>query len=51
VALLKKAAGGVPSPGPGVYLAVVALLVAASVLASLKAAREALAVEPAEAVA
>jgi len=51
VALLQKAAGGIPSPGPSVYVAMVALLVAASVLASLKAAREAVAVEPAEAMA
>jgi cell division protein FtsX len=51
VAFLQEAAGGIPSPGPGAYLTMVALLVAASVLASLKAAREAVAVEPAEAVA
>lgn len=51
VGLLQRAAAGIPSPGPGVYLAMVAMLVGASVLASLRAAREALAVEPAEVVA
>lgn len=51
VALLQKVAGGVPSPGLLAYLTMAALLVAASVLASLTAAREAVAVEPGEAVA
>lgn len=51
VGLLQTAAAGVPSPGPEVYVAMVVMLVGVSVLASLKAAREALAVEPAEVVA
>lgn len=51
VALLQKVAAGVPSPGPEAYVAMAALLVASSLLASLKAAREALTVTPAEALA
>ncbi|MCG6957453.1 MAG: ABC transporter permease [Gemmatimonadetes bacterium] len=51
VALLQKTAAGVPSPGLESYVAMAALLVAVALAASLKAAREALAVAPAEAAA
>jgi len=50
VALLRKAVGGVPAPGPEVYLAVTGLLVGVSLLAALRAGREALEVEPAAAM-
>ncbi|HSM59158.1 MAG TPA: FtsX-like permease family protein, partial [Longimicrobiales bacterium] len=50
VALLRKAAGGVPAPGPVAYAAVVGLLVGASLVAAVRAGREALAVEPAAVV-
>jgi hypothetical protein len=46
VALLRKVEGSVPSLGPGTYLGVVALLVLAGLVASVRAAREAVAVEP-----
>lgn len=46
VGLLRRAAGGVPAPGPEAYLAVTVLLVGTALLASMRAAREALAVEP-----
>jgi hypothetical protein len=47
VAYLRGVAGGVPSPGAGAYVVVAALLVGAALLASAKAGREALSVEPA----
>jgi len=46
IGLLRKSAGGVPSPGPAAYLGVTVLLVGAALAASVRAAREALAVEP-----
>ena len=50
VGLLRKGAAGVPMLGPFAYAAVAAALVAAGALASLQAAREAVAVEPGAAV-
>jgi putative ABC transport system permease protein len=50
VALLRKSAGDVPSLGVGSYVGVAALLVGASLLASRRAADEALSVEPGTAV-
>jgi len=50
VALLRQGVGGVAALGPQAYVAVVALLVGSALLASVRAAREALAVEPARAV-
>jgi hypothetical protein len=50
VALLRKAAGGVPALGPAAYVAMAVLLVGAAVLASARAGTEALAVSPAEAL-
>jgi len=50
VALLRKSAGDVPPLGVGSYLGVTALLVGASLLASRRAAAEALLVEPGTAV-
>lgn len=50
VGLLRKAVGGVPAPGPGVYIAVTGLLVGFSLMAALRAGREALGVEPAAAM-
>lgn len=47
VAVLRRAAAGVPAPGPGVYAAVTLLLVACALAASVRAGLEALAVEPA----
>jgi FtsX-like permease family len=46
VGLVRRASAGVPNPGLAGYAVVVALLVAATLLASLKAAREAVATEP-----
>jgi hypothetical protein len=50
VALLRKSAGDVPPLGVGAYLAVSALLVGASLMASRRAVAEALVVEPGTAV-
>ncbi len=50
VALLRKSAGDVPALGVGSYLGVTALLLGASLLASRRAAAEALTVEPGAAV-
>lgn len=50
VALLRRVAAAVPSPGVGAYVAVVALLVAMALVASVRAGREALAVEPMQAL-
>jgi putative ABC transport system permease protein len=47
VALLRQAVGGVPALGPGAYAAVFGLLTVSALLASVRAVREALAVEPA----
>ena len=46
VALLRKVAGGVPAVGPGTYVGVVVVLMGAGLLASTRAAREAMEVEP-----
>jgi len=46
VALLRKVAGGVPPLGAGTYVSVVVVLVGVGLLASARAAREALDVEP-----
>jgi hypothetical protein len=46
VALMRKVAGGVPALGPGAYLGVITLLVGVGLLAALRAAREAVDVEP-----
>ncbi|MGD8321098.1 MAG: ABC transporter permease, partial [Gemmatimonadota bacterium] len=46
VAFLRKSAGGVPPLGPGAYLGITALLVGAALLASIRAAREAMTVAP-----
>jgi ABC-type antimicrobial peptide transport system permease subunit len=46
VALLRKVAGGVPSLGPETYLSVVVVLVGVGLLASARAAHEALEVDP-----
>lgn len=46
VGLVRRTSAGVPSPAIGVYLATVVVLVGVSVVASLKAAREAVATEP-----
>ena len=50
IALLRQGVGGVPALGPGAYLAVAALLLVSALLASARAARDALGVEPARAV-
>jgi hypothetical protein len=50
VGVLRKAVGGVPAPGPGVYLGVTGLLVCVALMAALRAGREALDVEPAAAM-
>ncbi len=50
VALLQKALGGLPTPGPLPYLAVAALLTATAVTASWGAARAATRVPPASAL-
>jgi hypothetical protein len=49
VALLRQGVGGVAALGPDAYLAVVALLLGSALLASARAVREALTVEPARA--
>lgn len=46
VALLRKVSGGVPPLAPGTYVGVVAVLMGAGLLASTRAAREAVSVEP-----
>lgn len=50
VAVLRRAAAGVPAPGVDGYVAVCVLLVGAASLASVRAGREALSVEPARAL-
>lgn len=50
VAVLRKSAAGVPAPGAGAYAALALLLVGVASLASMRAGREALAVEPARAL-
>jgi hypothetical protein len=50
VALLRQGVGGVPALGPGAYLAVAVLLVGSALLASARAARDAIGVEPARAM-
>ncbi len=50
VALLRQGVGGVPALGPTAYLAVAALLLGSALLASARAAREAVGVEPARAM-
>lgn len=50
VALLRQGVGGVAALGPAAYLAVVALLLGSALAASMRAVREALAVEPARVV-
>lgn len=49
-ALLRKAWGGVPAPGPGVLALLAAALVGTALVASARAVREALAVAPADAL-
>lgn len=50
IGLLRKTAGGIPAPRAEWYVMVTAVLVGTALLASVKAAREALEVEPATAV-